>query len=85
MDGEILKSAGSKQIVRQAQVIKRLGRQVFLDLLAAGWIAPCAVKRGAIRPKASIFYDLKDVEIAEARVLLGEYPPKQIKENKPTK
>jgi hypothetical protein len=82
-DDIILKTAGERQIVRQSQAIKRLGRQVFFDLLAAGWLAPCAVKRGPIRPKASIFYDLRDIETAESRVLLGEYPPKQLKkENK---
>lgn len=84
-DDIILNTAGERKIVRQSQAIKRLGRQVFWDLLNAGWLAPCAVKRGPIRPKASIFYDLRDIEQAESRVLLGEYPPKQIKESKQTK
>lgn len=62
------------QIVRRSQAIKRLGRQIFDDLMAAKWLSPCAVKPGIHRPNASVFFNLKDVLEVEKRILGGEYP-----------
>lgn len=66
------------QIMRRSEAMRRLGRQVFQDAALAGWLEPCAIKEGKNRPKASIFYNIKDVLAVEKRVLGGEYPPRKV-------
>lgn len=66
------------QIIRRSEAMRRLGRGVFQDAVLAGWLKPCAVKPGTKRPKASIFYNVKDILAVEKRVLGGEYPPRKL-------
>lgn len=60
------------RVLSQAEAYRYLRKQVMLDALACGWIAPCAVKQGAkLRTK---YYRLQDVKAVEQRLLDGEYP-----------
>ena len=64
-----------RRICSRAEVAERLGVQVFRDALAAGWIAPRAIKAGRTRHKsAKILFALEDVARVEDRIMDGEYP-----------
>jgi alpha-ketoglutarate-dependent taurine dioxygenase len=65
-----------RKIWRRNPTIRRLGRTVFRDVIAAGWLTQCAFKpsKGQRTSNASTFYALADIEEVERRLLSGEYP-----------
>jgi hypothetical protein len=67
-----------RRIWRRNPTIRRLGRTLFKDAVAAGWLKRCAFKpaKGQRTSNASTFYALRDIEAVEARLQNGEYPVK---------
>lgn len=66
------------RVVSQAEACRYLRKQIMLDAIKCGWIAPCAVKHGEkLRTK---YYRRCDVEAIEQRLLSGEYPQPQARE-----
>ncbi|WP_395739325.1 hypothetical protein [Prosthecobacter sp.] len=59
-------------VMKQSQVIDWLGRQVFEDACAAGWLKSCVRKPG--RGKDTVFYAFADVNEVGLRMAAGEYP-----------
>lgn len=66
----------SKAIIKQAEVIELLGRALFQDAVAAGWLKARSVKIGKLRARAMVYYASTDVTQVEERILKGEYPKK---------
>jgi hypothetical protein len=66
------KSTSSDQpqskIVKKSEAIRMLNRVIYQDAVKAGWLRPCAVKPGKVRPIASVFYRLEDVEAVANRI-----------------
>lgn len=65
------------RIVKKSEAIRILNRVVYQDAVKAGWLKPCAIKPGKVRPIASVFYRLEDVEAVANRVRSedpNEYP-----------
>lgn len=58
--------------MRQCQAIAHLGRQLFLDAIAAGWLSECARKPGG--RTSPVFYRFADVHDVGLRIAAGEYP-----------
>lgn len=50
-----------------------LGRGLFEDARAAGWLAPRCVKE-APRGPSRAFYSVSDIREVEERILAGQYP-----------
>lgn len=63
-----------KALLKQSEVIKRVGRQIYNDAIEARWIEPCAVKTGKKRPRATVYFSPADVIRLEERILAGDYP-----------
>jgi hypothetical protein len=59
--------------LRPVDVVKLLGRGLYDQALAAGWLKPCSRRKGARRDV--VRYSTAAVRAVEHRILAGEYPP----------
>lgn len=69
-----MKSTLEPRTASTREAISLLGRRLFDDARAAGWLRPRAVRPHGARGPIPAVYAVADLREVEDRVLAGEYP-----------